>query len=148
MDTITWRGQTYRVGSDPAYCELPLPDWIPTVLPAPWQAIALPSVPYIPGPAYARAYAKHGTLRVLLSAARYGDGKGWLHVSVSRKNREVPSWAQMCEVKDLFIGVERTAVQVHPPRSKYVNMHPGCLHLWCCLDGEVVPDFTAGGDTI
>jgi len=26
-----------------------------------------------------------------------------------------------------------------------VNDHPRCLHLWCCLDRDVVPDFRRGG---
>lgn len=29
--------------------------------------------------------------------------------------------------------------------SRHVNKHPYCLHLWRCLDGDVVPDFTRGG---
>ena len=34
------------------------------------------------------------------------------------------------------------------PRAKHVNIHPGVLHVWHCLDGDVTPDFTANGDTI
>lgn len=29
--------------------------------------------------------------------------------------------------------------------DKYINLHPTCLHLWHCLDGDVVPDFARGG---
>lgn len=32
--------------------------------------------------------------------------------------------------------------------GKHVNKHPYCLHLWSCLDGPVLPDFTRGSDGI
>jgi hypothetical protein len=144
MDTVIYQGKTYRVGG--GTCEpVPLPDWLPTVLPAGWARI--PVDPRV-GEDYGRIYVKHGTLKVILSAAEYDDQRRWLHVSVSRRNRELPSWQAMCEVKDLFIGPERLALQLHPPRSQYVNIHPGVLHLWSCLDDLGLPDFRAGGDTI
>lgn len=46
----------------------------------------------------------------------------------------------MCDAKDLFMGAERVAVQVHPRAAEYFNAHPFCLHLWSCLDAEVLPD--------
>lgn len=59
------------------------------------------------------------------------DGLGWQHVSVSLYgSQQSPSWAVMCEIKDLFWEPEDTVMQLHPPRSIWVNMHPGCLHLW------------------
>lgn len=57
------------------------------------------------------------------------DEGGWEHVSVSRQDR-APTWAEMCEVKDLFFLPEEVVVQYHPARSEYVNFHPNCLHLW------------------
>ena len=57
------------------------------------------------------------------------DGEGWEHVSVSCRHR-TPNWEEMCFVKDLFWDDEATVIQYHPPRSKYVNCHPNCLHLW------------------
>lgn len=66
------------------------------------------------------------------------DGGGWEHVSVSRhKSPEPPRWAEMAFVKDLFWGEEETVVQLHPPRSVYVNNHPGVLHLWRPIGFEV-----------
>lgn len=60
------------------------------------------------------------------------DGLGWQHVSVSivDKPHFTPSWEMMCKVKDLFWEPEDTVMQLHPPRSLYVNFHPGCLHMW------------------
>jgi hypothetical protein len=58
-----------------------------------------------------------------------GIGKQWEHVSVSTKNRP-PNWQEMNFVKDLFWRDEETVVQYHPPKSRWVNRHPHCLHLW------------------
>lgn len=46
----------------------------------------------------------------------------------------------MVRVKDLFIGAEREALQVFPPRAQHVNDHPRCLHLWHRIEGPVMPD--------
>ena len=69
------------------------------------------------------------------------DGYGWQHVSVSfgPGSTRAPSWAVMCFVKQLFWGDEDAVIQIHPPKSQYVNYHPGCLHLWRCTDGREQP---------
>ena len=144
MDTVRFRGSTYQVGGDPAHHPVPLPAWFPEVLPAGWQESP---TPYGWDRDYNRVYVRRETTRVLVSSARYGDGKSWLHVSVSRQNHTLPSWELMSEVKDVFIGTERTALQVMPPRQQHVNIAE-VLHLWHCLDGEVTPDFRAGGETV
>jgi hypothetical protein len=65
------------------------------------------------------------------------DGEGWQHVSVSMEHEmRPPSWNTMCKIKDLFWEPEDVVVQFHPKKSEYVNMHPGCLHLWRCTDRE------------
>lgn len=56
-------------------------------------------------------------------------GSGWEHVSVSLRDR-CPTWDEMCVVKDIFWDAEITVMQIHPPKSQYVNQHPYCLHLW------------------
>jgi hypothetical protein len=82
-------------------------------------------------------------LSVIVSESIERDGRVWLHVSMSRPTR-LPTWSDMRRVKDAFIGKERKAIQVFPPDSEYVNQHPYCLHLFCCLDGDVLPDFRRG----
>lgn len=56
----------------------------------------------------------------------------WEHVSVSfgATSSKTPSWSVMFVVKDLFWDPEIPVMQLHPPRSQWVNFHPGCLHLW------------------
>ena len=57
------------------------------------------------------------------------DGDGWEHVSASFPDR-VPTWEEMCWVKDIFWEPEDCVVQYHPPASAYINHHPHTLHLW------------------
>lgn len=85
-----------------------------------------------------------------------GDGCGWEHVSVHAYRRRgrttqarilgavgvvqgrVPIWREMAFVKDLFWDAEDLVIQIHPPRSEYVNQHPHVLHLWRPI-GQDVP---------
>ena len=43
----------------------------------------------------------------------------------------------MCWVKDLFWAAEEAVMQLHPPKSEWVNNHNYCLHLWRPLDGNI-----------
>lgn len=56
-------------------------------------------------------------------------GDGWDHVSVTARGR-CPTWDEMHAVKELFFHPHECAMQLHPPASDYVNIHPYCLHLW------------------
>lgn len=109
-------------------------DLIPRVLPYSWEKVA--DIP-IEG----QVYVSRWGLRVIVTADFERDDRLWLHVSLSKKHK-LPSWDDVREVKDLFIGKDRLAIQVLPPESEYVNCHPHTLHLWSCLEGpRIVPDF-------
>lgn len=63
---------------------------------------------------------------------------GWDHVSATTyyrtkkgkmKNR-IPTWDEMCFVKDAFFSRDETVVQFHPAASEYINNHKNVLHLW------------------
>lgn len=74
-------------------------------------------------------------------------GAGWDHVSVAPKNRSyVPSWDDMCAIKDLFFKDDEAVIQIHPPKDEYVNNVPNCLHLWRANDKEMIlpPAFMVG----
>lgn len=69
------------------------------------------------------------------------DGMGWEHVSVhvfsltrsgkyTIRQERTPTWAEMCRIKDMFWGEDDTVIQIHPPKSEYINNHKHCLHLW------------------
>lgn len=59
-----------------------------------------------------------------------GDGGGWDHVSVSTKQRRIPTWNEMCWIKNLFFDPTECVIQYHPAVEDYVDIHTGCLHLW------------------
>ena len=66
-------------------------------------------------------------------------GAGWEHVSVAPFHRRiVPSWDDMCTVKDIFWYKDEAVIQIHPPEAEYVNNIPNCLHLWRCTYREMV----------
>jgi hypothetical protein len=64
------------------------------------------------------------------------DTKGWDHVSVSIntgkdfKKNKLPTWEEMCWIKELFWEDEEEVIQIHPRKSQYINVHPHVLHLW------------------
>ena len=54
---------------------------------------------------------------------------GWEHVSIDGKKR-MPTWDEMCQLKDMFFTEDECCVQYHPQKSEYVNNIPYCLHIW------------------
>jgi hypothetical protein len=58
---------------------------------------------------------------------------GWEHVSVHKIydwNRYIPTWIEMCFIKDMFWDEEDCVIQFHPKKSEYVNNMDTVLHLW------------------
>lgn len=87
----------------------------------------------------ARRFRSAFGLLVLLTHDRLGPAIGlWRHVSVSRENR-LPTWVDLREVKDIFIGPKHCAIHMIPPDEFYVNYHPFTLHLFTRLDADTVP---------
>lgn len=69
----------------------------------------------------------------------WSSGAGWEHVSIAPYDRRtVPSWDDMCRLKDMFFEDDEVVVQYHPAKSQYVNNLPNCLHLWRPID-EALP---------
>lgn len=64
------------------------------------------------------------------------DGEGWEHVSASLPAR-CPTWEEMCSLVALFWDAEDCVMQLHPPRSAWVNNSPYCLHLWRPMQQEI-----------
>lgn len=85
-----------------------------------------------------RSYGNNGVFQLPYSRSItllcvVSDGKGWEHVSVRADDdgrSRIPTWEEMCFVKDAFWPPEEEVVQYHPRRSEYVDMHPHVLHLW------------------
>lgn len=117
-------------------------EWIDSLPQHCW--IELPIPPDYPQLQGQRAFEHRDGRRVVVTVGRH-DG-WWLHVSVSRA-KYIPSYQDLADVKRVFVGEARQAVQVFPPRERHVNIHPYCLHLWACLEpeGDGLPDFGAEG---
>ena len=60
---------------------------------------------------------------------------GWEHVSIELYARRLPTWEEMCFIKDLFWDDEEEVVQIHPKKSHYVNLTEA-LHLWRPHNGD------------
>ncbi len=86
-------------------------------------------------------------LSVILSGEKEADERRWMHASVAAPTR-LPTWDELRAVKEWTLGTEAKAIQVIPPRSQYVNLHPYCLHLFACIDGDGLPDFTHGSGSL
>ena len=54
---------------------------------------------------------------------------GWEHVSINRWDRD-STWKEMCELKEIFWKDDEAVMQIHPPKSEYVDNLEHCLHLW------------------
>lgn len=56
-------------------------------------------------------------------------GEGWDHVSVSMKKR-IPTWIEMDFIRGIFFNDDEVVIQLHPARSRHINIMENCLHLW------------------
>jgi hypothetical protein len=87
-----------------------------------------------------RCYRRRDGLTVVETTAPQKDGNEWLHISLSFPDH-LPSYEDMKQVKAIFAGDENTALQIFPPKSRHVNIHEYCLHLWVCLTDDPIPEF-------
>jgi hypothetical protein len=116
--------------------------YVPVILPAGWESIRLPESHPLYGQ---RIFQNKNGLAVIFTADNlHQPGKTWIHVSMSRRER-LPTYDDMTEVKALFVGRDRQALQIFPPESKHINIYPFCLHLCSCVEGDGLPDFGAEG---
>lgn len=109
----------------------------PVVLPPDWRETERD---HSGGAKYVNAARR---LIAILSCIIEDDGRPWLHLSVSHRER-IPTHGEMKTVKELFLG-DRYAYAVWPPAAKYINLHPYVLHLFALLephDKQPLPDFT------
>lgn len=66
--------------------------------------------------------------------------KQWEHVSVHilGKKETLPSWTDMCRIKDIFWNKDEEAHQIHPTEESYIHGVMGqnnVLHIWRPVDG-------------
>ena len=85
-------------------------------------------------------------LRLIHSLAREEDGNIWAHVSLSRRDRRMPSWEETADVWRL-VYPDVYGVIVVAPESHHVNIAE-VAHVWGNLSSQTVPDFTRGVGSI
>lgn len=78
---------------------------------------------------------------IIIHAGDHTDGKRWIHASMSHPMR-VPTYAELKELKEDFIGRDRKCIMVFPEQQYHVNLHENVLHLWSCLDEWGIPEFS------
>lgn len=72
----------------------------------------------------------------VIASVDEGGGVAWEHVSVCRPHSDkLPTWEEMCAIKDMFFEPEEECVQFHPKKSSYANIAQNCLHIWRPVDG-------------
>jgi hypothetical protein len=129
-------GADARLEQDTAW----VAEHLPVIPPAGWRLVTRS------GSGDGAAYASVDGLAVILSGAVEADGKHWLHLSVSRRTY-VPTWTDLRRVKETFLG-DRYACIVFPPAAFYVNLSANVLHLWACVDGWPLPEFSGVVDGV
>ena len=92
--------------------------------------------------------AQFRNLTFIVTDARHEDGRVWRHASVSRSNRQMPTYWDLLKLKEMTIGPTRTAIQIFPPADRHIDigttMDPPVevLHLWAAPElDEFLPDF-------
>jgi hypothetical protein len=71
------------------------------------------------------------------------DGGYWDHVSVEAElpmkglKQRCPYWDEMCFIKDLFWAEDECALQYHPKKKDYKNLHRFVLHIWKPRRGSI-----------
>lgn len=81
-------------------------------------------------------------IKVIESISMEDDGRRWLHVSVSKPTKKMPTYEDLQTARKLFIGEHRECYMVFPTKDRYININP-VLHLWACLEAPegVLPHF-------
>lgn len=60
-------------------------------------------------------------------------GMGWDHVSVvviAAGRARTPTWGEMVTIKRMLFRPDEWAMELHPPETENISIHPHCLHLW------------------
>jgi hypothetical protein len=83
----------------------------------------------------------------VFSVHKYPDGRRWIHASLSRGDKKLPTWSEMTWFRDEVLGHDAKAIIVIAPAGEHVNLAE-VHHIWHCLDGDGLPDFTLGTGSI
>jgi hypothetical protein len=92
-----------------------------------------------------RYFRLRDSMSIIVTEELHED-KWWRHVScANNRKKTAPTFEDLKEVKNIFIGRDKKALQVFPNEKYYVNIHPRCLHLFSCLEDDGLPEFSHFG---
>lgn len=74
------------------------------------------------------------------SAAIESDDRLWFHASITRNDGKMPTYEDLCWLKENFFA-DTWAMQYFPPKDQHISHHHKCLHLWTCMECDLMPDF-------
>ena len=82
---------------------------------------------------------RHGDTREFVFVMTV-DSDNWEHVSVhiQGEEKEMPTWDDMCRIKDIFWHDHEEVHQIHPAKANYVHKFgdlENILHLWRPVGG-------------
>ena len=95
-------------------------------------------------------HARFEHLFLIHTIALERDARFWDHVSVSRADRQMPTYEDLQLAKALCLGDKRAAIELFPKASEHIDIagnmpNPKQVrHLWSCKKMPL-PDFTDGG---
>lgn len=84
-----------------------------------------------------KVYACGSWFRVLADVENHKPFGLVEHISITpldKKRKTVPTWKEMCTIKDIFFYDEEECFQYFPRKSEYVNISEYCMHLWRYID--------------
>lgn len=69
----------------------------------------------------------------------------WMHSSLSRRDHQTPTYADLVLLKHYCIGDHREAYQIFPTKEKHVDFSKAIkfdvLHLWTPIEHQPLPNF-------
>jgi hypothetical protein len=78
-------------------------------------------------------------VRIIHSVRRESDGKHWAHVSVSRRDGNMPGWYEVRDAQRMLYP-RRAGIVVIPAEAEHYSVAE-VAHVWTCLDAFDLPDF-------
>ena len=115
-------------------------DFLPDIAPLGWKVIKIAED--------GAAFMSADRMSLIISGSdEHGDGKRWIHLSIARLDR-IPDYRDLQRARRDFLGEDRYCAMIFPPKDRYVNINPHCLHLFACLDGWPMPEFSGFVDGI
>ena len=67
----------------------------------------------------------------------WSNGAGWEHCSISPyAKRIIPSWSDMCQLKDVFFNDDESVIQIHPPIIPALKIFNG-YHIFACINNQI-----------